>query len=420
LEGFEESSGFTRDDGQTILEEIRTRAIERLSDRDYDSASDMQAAVSHVNTTVLRHSAQVMVMSTKISALLDADEETSRIAGLAAGYHDSAKEPTNFVYHHLESAMFAEQSMRESSLSNSDEEIRAVTQSIMEHMAFGDGQEASNFMNAALAGEAAGIVKTTEGQDRDERLRYLMGSALLKDEEDIRRVQAWVDANADNYETTGDLAQAMQEEFGGRELSYPLPSSDAAQILSASTVATGEHTTEVIVEGATPETATSLMEAAYSPAEITWAADGLVLSSASSLPKIVDIHQVQWGKAGTEPIVVSMASLAGGAFGQRGTAVDAADALSAQVPSVGETAREEISLMRQFMKEWQQATFYRWARNRPPTEVRKKKKAFEENPFTAFSVQEMLEHQPDLDTFYDVYPSFLEENEDKRGKLWKS
>jgi len=351
LTGFVESPGFNRADGQRILEAIRQNAVNKLAHRHYHSTAEIDQAVAAINANTLRHSAQVMVMATKIARLTGADPQTTRLAGLAAGYHDSGKDSTNFVYHHLDSADFAQKSLWDSGLARAGgkttaeaaAEVAAVRQAIMEHMPFGDGRDPGNFMNRALAAEAAGIIKV-DGAGYRKRLRYLMGKALQQPEAAISRVEKWVEANGFRYETKDALGEALRQEFGGRELSYPTPTSEAARILH--TAAAGEHLAETVRGG----DGRSLLESGYSASDITWAADGLTLSSAESLEKIVAIHQVQWGRAGTEPLVVSMSSLTGGGFGNPGTAVDAANSMT--IPAARASAEQEIRLMREFMTDW--------------------------------------------------------------------
>ncbi len=416
LKGFVESPEFSRADGQKILQAIRQNAVKKLTDRRYNSQAEIDQAVSAINANTLKHSAQVMVMATKISRLVGADPQTARRAGLAAGYHDSGKDNTNFVYHHLDSANFAQKSLWDTGLVQSGnimvsaEEVASVRQAIMEHMPFGDGSDPGNFMNRALAAEAAGIVKV-DGPEYKKRLRYLMGQALQQDETAIQRVEAWVEANAGQYQTKDALAEAMRQEFGGRELSYPSPTSEEARILH--TAAAGEHIAET-VRGADGKT---LLESSFNAGEITWAADGLTLSSAESLDKIVRIHQLQWGRAGTEPLVVSMSSLAGGSFGNAGTAVDAARSMT--IPEARKSAEQEIKLMREFMVQWQAETFDRWVDGPPPQpadEVSRRKKM---PLLQALGAEEMLRFQPGLDEFSDRYRDFLKESDYRRGELFR-
>ncbi|MCG3212602.1 MAG: hypothetical protein FOGNACKC_06272 [Anaerolineae bacterium] len=418
LNGFVESPEFSRKDGERILQAIRQNAVGKLAARRYTSQTGLDQAVAAINANTLKHSAQVMVMATKISRLTGADPQTARRAGLAAGYHDSGKDNTNFVYHHLDSANFAQTSLWDTGLAQTGgktmaeaaAEVAAVRQAILEHMPFGDGSDPGNFMNRALAGEAAGIVKV-DGQAYKKRLRYLMNDALQQDEAAIRRVEAWVDAHADRYETKDALAEAMRQEFGGRELSYPAPSGEAARILH--TAAAGEHLAET-VRG---DDGKSLLESSFSASDITWAADGLTLSSAESLDKIVRIHQIQWGRAGTEPIIVSMSSLAGGAFGNGGTAVDAAKSMT--IPAARAAAEQEIRLMREFMARWQAETLTRWAAGPPPQpaiEVNRRKKL---PLLQSLEPEEMLRFQPTMAEFGRRYQDFLQQNAPRRGELFR-
>jgi hypothetical protein len=419
LNGFVESPGFSREDGQRILEAIRQNAVSKLANRRYRSTAEIDQAVTALNANTLRHSAQVMVMATKIARLTGADPQTARLAGLAAGYHDSGKDNTNFVYHHLDSANLAQTSLWDTGLAQAGgrtmgaaaAEVAAVRQAIMEHMPFGDGQDPGNFMNRALVGEAAGIVKV-DGPAYRQRLRYLMGKALQQDEAAIRRVETWIDAHAGRYETKDALAEALRQEFGGRELSYPAPTGEAARILH--TAAAGEHLAET-VRG---DDGRSLLESGYSASNITWAADGLTLSSAESLEKIVAIHQVQWGRAGTEPLVVSMSSLAGGGFGSGGTAVDAAKSMT--IPAARASAEQEIRLMREFMVNWQAETLRRWAGGPPPqspTEAQRRRKL---PLLQALEPEEMLRFQPDMTEFRTRYREFLAKNASRRGALFQT
>lgn len=418
LNGFVESPEFSRKDGERILQAIRQNAVGKLAARRYTSQTGLDQAVAAINANTLKHSAQVMVMATKISRLTGADPQTARRAGLAAGYHDSGKDNTNFVYHHLDSANFAQTSLWDTGLAQTGgktmaeaaAEVAAVRQAILEHMPFGDGSDPGNFMNRALAGEAAGIVKV-DGQAYKKRLRYLMNDALQQDEAAIRRVEAWVDAHADRYETKDALAEAMRQEFGGRELSYPAPSGEAARILH--TAAAGEHLAET-VRG---DDGKSLLESSFSASDITWAADGLTLSSAESLDKIVRIHQIQWGRAGTEPIIVSMSSLAGGAFGSGGTAIDAAKSMT--IPAARAAAEQEIRLMREFMAWWQAETLRRWAAGPPPQpaiEVNRRKKL---PLLQSLEPEEMLRFQPTMAEFGRRYQDFLQQNAPRRGELFR-
>jgi len=353
----------------------------------------------------------VLVMATKIAQLVDAAPDVTRRAGLAAGAvgynaHDGDKDDTNFVYHHLDSANFAAQALRDAGLSDDAEEIAAVRQAILEHMQFGDGSDKQNFMNRALVNEAAAIVAagcSAATPDYGARLRYLMREALQKDDAAIGRVEAWLDANRQHYPTQAALADALADEFGGRELSYPRPSSEEARILSAAAIATGEHQgPDMDAVGA-------------SASDITWTADGLILASADSLPKIMSVRQVQMGLAGREPLAVSMASLAGGGFGQFGTAVDAMNALP--IPQARASAQQEIELMRGFMLAWQKETFNRWTRGQTSGEIQRRRAEFDREPFAAFSVEEMLKHQPTLAEFEPAYARYLQHHADERGSL---
>ena len=408
LDGLMESPSFARDDGLKILEAIRANAIAKLSGRAYDSTESLDDTIRACNVVTLRHSGQVMVMASKVARLINASPQTARVAAIAAGFHDGDKDNTNFTRHHLDSAEFATWALHEAGLSDDEKETMAVRQAIMEHMPFGNGADPDNFMNRALVSEAATLVMTSPG-DYKPRLRNLMSEALQKTPAAIAKVEGWLDAHAREYPMKDDLVKAMSKEFGGRELSYPQPSSDAAQILATAAISSGEHL--VAVTGA--ENMLD-MSHAYKPADITWAADGLVLASADSLPKIVAIRKMNLK---SEPTVVAMASLAGGAFGQPGTAVDVLNALP--IPEARASARREIDLMRGFMRFWQQQTFDHWASQQTEQVATPRRAEFAHDPFSslALSAEEMLEYQPTQEEFEKVYKRYLLKNADKRGAL---
>ena len=404
LTAMRETENFRRADGLKILDAIRARAVEKLAGREYASADEWAKETAAINASTLKHSAQVLVLATKIAAIVGADEDTARRAALAAAYHDSDKDKRNFITHGLDSANFAAESLYDDGLTTDATEIAAVRQAIIEHMAFGDGDDPENFMNKALCGEVATLALA----NRSDRIDYLMREALQKDEATTGRVLDWIKSNA-NGKNREQLSDALRNEFGGRELAFPKPSSEAARILASAAAGTGEHLDEV----KTDANGRSDLERRYSAAEVTWLADGLALSSAESLEKIVVIQQVEWGRAGSEPLVVSMASLAGG-FTHKGTAVDAMNAMPLKV--VRDTASTEIGLMRRFMGEWQQETWRRFEKAEPGVAATKREQ-FERDPFTGLDGETMLKHQPSLSEFRAMYADFLRVHIHERGAL---
>ena len=405
LEAMRETENFRRADALKILEAIRARAVEKLAGREYASADEWAKETAAINASTLKHSAQVLVLATKIAALVGADENVARLASLAAAYHDGDKDKRNFITHGLDSANFAAESLRGDGLATDTTEIAAVRQAIIEHMAFGDGDDPENFMNKALCGEVAALALA----NRPDRIDYLMREALQKDDESRERVLSWI--RQQPAQTQTQMTESLKREFGGRELAFPKPSSDAARILASAAAGTGEH----LDEAKTDASGRNDLERRYSAAEVTWLADGLALSSAESLEKIVVIQQVEWGRAGSEPIAVSMASLAGG-FTHKGTAVDAMNAMP--LPVARETAAAEIGLMRRFMGEWQRETWRRFEQAEPQRAAAKRE-AFERDPITGLDGETMLTYQPSLVEFRAMVVDFLRAHSRERGALHK-
>lgn len=337
---------------KALFDAIHADGVAQLGQRDWPSDDAALKAAGAFRSGELLHVAEVTNFAATIAREMKLSPAEERNLLVAATLHDKGKNSSSpaFAVHHLEAKRQVRPTLAKAGVALPEADTAAVENAILRHMAFG---REDYFMRRMLTGYTAQIALLPEAGERDRRLDELFSEALLLTPEQAQPARDFLVSPEAQAMSQAVLAQRLYSDFP-EVMRYPAPDTPLAEALADAANSTGEHRAEMPIRDRL-----ALIEQRRRGqfAEALREADTGVLTSASTTNFAKYVFLTMQGKQGHTPITRCLSSWCGG-YGEKGTALDAAESL--RLPRLQAAAFKEIEIVRSIMLDLEQTTFDRW------------------------------------------------------------